>query len=78
MNFKLFKKAVSTLNWKLDYFEFCEQILGEKQKRELLVQSKYCLKKWQQWQILNTTLDSFNENTLERIISVYEQYLHQL
>ncbi len=72
MDFKLFKKAVSTLNWKLDYFEFCEQILQNKQKRELLVQTTHCLKKWQQWQILNNALDSFNEDTLERIISVYE------
>ncbi len=72
MNFKLFKQAVSTLHWKLDYYEFCEQILGKKQKRELLTQDKYCLKQWQQWQLLNNALDSFNEDTLERIISIYE------
>ena len=71
MDFKLFKQAVSKLNWKLDYFEFCEQILQKKQKRELLVQSKHCLRQWQQWQLLNNALDSFNEDTLERIISVY-------
>ncbi len=72
MDFKLFKKAVSNLNCQLDYFEFCEQILGKKPKRELLIQNKYCLNNWEHWQLLNKTLDSFHEDTLERIISTYE------
>ena len=72
MDFKLFKQAVANLNWKLNYFEFCQQILKINEQQEFLEKDQYCLKKWEQWQLLNKTLDSFNEDTLERIISVYE------
>ena len=33
----------------------------------------YCLEKWQDWQKLNSALYSFDNETLERIIIVYEQ-----
>ena len=72
MDFKLFKQALSHLNWRLDYFEFCEQILGKKQQRNILLRDNYSLKKWEHWQLLNKTLNSFNEDALERMISTYE------
>ena len=33
----------------------------------------YCLEKWQDWQKLNDALHFFDDETLERIITVYEQ-----
>ena len=87
---KEFKRAVSTLNWELDFLAFCRQILlkngltGNEPDNltsaelaelgdERLQKDKYCLKKWQEWQQLRSSLSAFNDESIEQILSIYSQ-----
>ncbi len=70
---KEFKQAVSNLNWELNFLTFCSLILEVEKESELLQQDQYCLKKWQQWQQLSSSLSAFDGETIERILRVYSE-----
>ena len=76
MDFKHLQKAVASLNWNLNFYTFCREILQKEDiTPEQLENDAYCLEKWQQWQELNKALNLFDDDALERIIAVYERDL---
>ena len=72
MDFKQLQKAVANLNWNINFQTFCRSILQKNATNEQLENDSYCLEKWQQWQEFNRALHLFDDDTLERIISLYE------
>ena len=74
MDFKQLQVAVANLSWNMNFYDFCQEILRKKNwTNEQLENDNYCLEKWKQWQKLNSTLHFFDDETLERIVSLYEQ-----
>ena len=74
MDFKQLQKAVANLSWNMSFYEFCREILRkENWTNEQLENDNYCLEKWKKWQELNSALHSFDDESLKRIITVYEQ-----
>ena len=74
MNLEQLQKAVSNLNWNLDFYNFCREVLQkDHQTNEQLENDAYCLEKWEYWQKLNGELHCFDNETFNRIVTVYEQ-----
>ncbi len=73
MNVKDLQKAVANLNWNINFYTFCREILQKDNlTNEQLENDAFCLEKWQEWQKFNKALHLFDDDTLERIITVYE------
>jgi hypothetical protein len=74
MDFKDLQKAVANLNWNMNFHTFCREILEKDNlTNEQLEKDAYCLEKWQKWQGFNKALHLFDDETLERIVAVYER-----
>lgn len=74
MQIKQLQKAVANLNWNMSFYEFCREILRkENWTKEQLENDAYCLEKWKDWQKFNSALHCFDNETLNRIVTVYEQ-----
>ncbi|WP_319422167.1 hypothetical protein [Pleurocapsa sp. FMAR1] len=74
MNVITLQKAVANLNWHINFYEFCREILQKHNWTDRrLEKDAYCLEKWRDWQKLNKALHLFDDETLERIVTVYER-----
>ena len=56
----------------MDFHNFCRSILQKQGTNEQLENDAYCLEKWQKWQEFNRALYFFDNDTLERIVALYE------
>lgn len=69
MELEKLQKTVKNLSWSLDYFEFCQKVLGENQlTEEQLIKNDYCRRQWKKWQIFTEVLFYFDNSTLEKIM----------
>ena len=74
IDFAAFQLAVTHLHWNLDFYEFCQQILQKDEWTEERIENDYyCVEKWKKWQELNRALHLFDRETIERIVSLYQQ-----
>lgn len=77
MEFKAIQQAVANLNWNLNFYTFCREILQVDFSNESLERDAYCLEKWEKWQKFNSALHFFDDETIKRILDTYRHSSNQ-